>query len=180
MATKVGLAIVSFSIMVTAACGGGMTEPAPVPKVTIDTAAPPAVPAPAPTPSPSPTPAPTPGPAPVPTPTPAPGPGVPPGPAVTTEYYDAEVATVFWQGAPLFGNRFAIEVSPARGEVWLHETRLWIVQRDADSIIANDRNPNGGGGSYTLMATLNLKTRQWSFNGLAGSGAGTLTPRESR
>ena len=95
------------------------------------------------------------------------------------DYYDADVATVFWQGNPLFGNRFAIEVWPERGEMWLNSTRLWIVQRDADSIIANDKNPNAQG-TYTLTATLNLKTRQWSFNGLAGSGGGTFTPREGR
>ena len=103
-----------------------------------------------------------------------------PPPAVG-EYFDAEVGTAFWHGSPLFGNRFVIEVWPTRGELWLHETRLWIVQRDSESIIANDRNPNDpGAGAHTLMVTLNLKTRQWSFNGLVGSGAGTLTVRENR
>ena len=172
MATKVGSVLAAFSIIATAACSGGMTEPAPVPRTNIDSTA---------APGPVPTPTPTPSPVPPPTPAPAPGP-VPPGPppAATADYYDAEVGTVFWYGDPLFGSRFTIEVRHAQGEVWLNQTRLWIVQRDADAIIANDKNPNSGGGTYSLMATLTLKTRQWSFNGLAGSGAGTLTLRESR
>ena len=153
----------SLSILVLPACGGGMTEPAAVPKQAVGV--PPTVPE-GTTPTPTPTPA------------PAPGPSVPtPPPASSVTYYDADVATVFWQGNPLFGNRFSIEVWPERGEMWLNSTRLWIVQRDAESVIANDKNPNSSGGSYTLMATLNLKTRQWSFNGLAGSGGGTFTPR---
>ena len=153
-----------------------MTEPAAVPKQSVESLVPPAAPGGAtPTPTPTPTPAPTPAPA------PAPGPSVPtPPPASAADYYDAEVGTVSWQGNPLFGNRFAIEVWRERGEMWLNATRLWIIHRDADSVIANDKNPNVPGGTYTLMATLNLKTRQWSFNGLAGSGGGTFTARESR
>ena len=175
MVTKVASAMIGLSLIVTSACGGGITEPSPVSKTTAEATAPPTVPG-----GPAPTPTPTPAPTPTPTPPAPPGP-TPPPPAAATDYYDAEVGTAFWHGNPLFGNRFTIEVWPARGELWLHETRLWIVQRDADSIIANDRNPNDpNAGTHTLTATLNLKTRQWSFNGLAGSGGGTLTLRESR
>lgn len=85
-----------------------------------------------------------------------------------------------WKEKPLFGNQFVIELWRSRGELWLHNTRLWIVQQSEDSVIATDRNPNEGGGEYTLSATLNLKGRQWSFNGLAGSGGGTLKVKESR
>ena len=111
------------------------------------------------------------------------GPWCSPGPPTTpaTDYYDAELATVFWFGTPLFGKNLSIEVWPARGELWLSNTRLWIVQRDGDMIIATDRNPNDpGAGAHSLMATLNLKSGQWSFNGLVGNGAGTLTFKESR
>ena len=175
MAKQFGLAITWLSLLMAAGCSGGMTEPAPIPKPSAETQAAPTVPTgPPPTPAPSPTPTPPPG--------PTPGPGTPPPqpPAPATDIYDAEVGTVFWHGEPLFGNRFSIEVWHARAEVWLHNTRLWIAQRDADSIIATDRDPGQGGGAHTLTATLNLKTKQWSFNGVAGSGGGTLTLKESR
>ncbi len=175
MVTKIAAALIGLSFIAVSGCGDGVTAPSPVPGTTVQATVPPAGPGgPAPTPSPTPTPTPPP-PAP-------PGPDVPPTPpAATSDYYDAEVATVFWQGTPLFGNRFTIEVSSARGELWLNETRLWIVQRNAESIIANDRNPNDpSAGSHTLTATLILKTGQWSFNGLAGSGGGTMRPRESQ
>ena len=123
--------------------------------------------------------------APTPTPTPAPVPPGTPSPApITAESFDAEQSTVFWAGEwkdkPLFGDRFVIELWRSRGELWLHTTRLWIVQQSEDSVIATDRNPSDGGGGHTLTATLNLKTRPWSFNGLAGSGGGALTPKASQ
>ena len=159
------IALTYLSIVLAVGCGGNsITEPNPVSKQVVQTTVPP-VPEPPPT---------TP-----PVPVPTPGPTTPP-PGATVDYYDAEVATVFWQGTPLFGNRFAVEVWRERGELWLHQTRLWIVQRDENSVIATDRNPDGTGGAHTLTATLNLRTRQWSFNGLVGSGGGPLTPRESQ
>ena len=171
MVSKVGFAVAAVAVVVNVACGGSITEPAAVPKTTLEAKAPPAG-----SDGQPPTQPPTPAPAP-------PGPGVPPGPPTTpaTDYYDAELATVFWFGTPLFGKTLAIEVWPARGELWLNSTRLWILQRDAESIIASDKDPKDpGAGAHSLMATLNLKTGQWSFNGLVGNGAGTMKFRESR
>lgn len=102
-------------------------------------------------------------------------------PGQPVNVYDAQVTTAFWTGTALFGDRLVIEVWPNSGELWLHNTRLWISQRDENSIIATDRNPNDPASpTHTLTATLNLKSGQWSFNGVAGSGAGTMSLRESR
>jgi hypothetical protein len=161
---------VALLALTAVACGDTITQPAPI---TTNTAAvpqtPPGGPAP---PSPTPTPTPPPVPAP-PVPTPPPGQGV--------DYYDALVGTAFWTGEALFGDRLVIEVWGNKGEVWLHSTRLWIAQRNEDSVIATNKDPNDpAGGTHTLTATLNFKSRQWSFNGLAGSGGGTMTLRESK
>lgn len=93
------------------------------------------------------------------------------------------MGAVHWtpQSRPLFGDRFTIEVWRTRGELWMNNTRLFIVHHDADTVTANDRNPSDpSAGPYTIMATLNLKSQQWSFNGLVGSGNGSLSLRESR
>ena len=165
-----------ITLVTVSACGSSVTGPAPVSNVqgsSPSTGAPPG--------GTNPT-APTPSPAPTPTPAPVP-PGTPP-PAESVEYFEAQLSTVHWAGEwkdkPLFGNPLVIELWRSRGELWLHETRLWIVQQSETSVIATDRNPAEGGGEYTLSATLNLKTGQWSFNGIAGSGGGALTPKASR
>ena len=156
--------------LTTIACGGTVTQPAPTPRT--DTVVVPQTPPGAPGGPTTPTPPPTPAPAP-PVPTPPPGQSV--------DYYDAQVTTAFWTGEALFGDRIVIEVWRDRGELWLQSTRLWIAQRDENSVIATDRNPNDPDGpTHTLTATLNLKSGQWSFNGLAGSGGGTMTRRESK
>lgn len=148
------LALLAVALL-SAACSSSLpTAPAPsAPNAIVAV-----TPAPVPTPAPLP---PAPAPIPQPPPTPMPGPVVTP-----VTYYDATAGTAHWFGPPLFGQAFVIEVWPT--SLWLHNTMLPIVQQGDGSIIA--RGPESS-------ATLNLVTGQWSFNGLAGSAAGTLVKR---
>ena len=139
----------------TPACGSSPVAPAkpapPFTTVAVSTPTPPTDPAPAP--SPTPTPAPTPAPA--------------PAPPAAVEYYDAETVAVHWYVAPLWRERFAIEVRA--NDVWFDETRLPILSREGAVIVAGVYNQR--------TAVLNFDMGTWSFSGGEGLGSGTIRKR---
>lgn len=132
------------------------TPPAPVPTPTpTPTPTPAPAPAPVPSPSPNPAPTPTPGPTPTPAPTPTPTPDEPP------VRYTAHVDTVQWYGTPLFTSA-DIEILRYKDRIVLGSMSLPIVQQDEQTVIAR-----------TKDMTFSAVDGTWSFNGIAGQGAGT-------
>jgi hypothetical protein len=135
------------------ACGGGPTSPAPIAAQSAATVVTP-TPAPAP-----PTPVPSPDPAPAPAPSPAPAPA--PAPDAGTKF-TAHVDTIHWYGAPLFGATF--ELTRYSDRIVFGSVTLPIVFQDERSFIARNSE-----------MTFNVIDSTWTFNGIAGTGAGTLS-----
>ncbi len=138
----------------TVACGGGPTSPTTVAAQSAAT-----VVTPTPAPEPAPTPAPAPAPAPAPSPAPAPGPAPAPDPGTK---FTARVDTIHWYGAPLFGETF--ELTRYSDRIVFGSVTLPIVFQDARSFIARNSE-----------MTFNVIDSSWTFNGIAGMGAGTLS-----
>lgn len=139
-----------------AAAQTAATPPAPTPT---PTPAPPSDPTPAPIPAPAPTPAPTPGPAPIPTPSPTPAPT--PAPADPAVHYTAHVDTVQWYGTPLF--------SSADFEILRYKDRIVLGSMTVPIVVQDDRSVFARTSDMTFSAV----DEAWSFNGIAGQGAGT-------
>jgi hypothetical protein len=144
--------IAAFAVL-TIACGGGPTSPAPLAAQsgsTVATPASPAPPAPAPAPAPAPEPAPTP---PAPAPVPAPEAGT---------KFTAHVDTVHWYTEPLFGSTF--ELTRFSDRIVFGSVTLPIVYQDDRGFIARDS-----------QMTFSVVGLSWTFNGIAGTGSGTLS-----
>ena len=136
-------------------CGGGPTAPSKPAAGTLAIS----TPTPAPTPEPAPTPAPAPAPAPPPAPTPAPAP-TPPEPVTR---YTAHVDVVHWFGAPLFTSP-TFEITRYADRIVLGSVSLPILYQDDRSLIAR-----------TSEMTFSIVDAGWTFNGIQGAGAGTLS-----
>jgi hypothetical protein len=156
-------------------CGGGPTAPTTPPPGQTDVVAPAPTPTPAPPSPPEPTPGPAdPNPAPTPTPAPTPSPSPTPAPAPTPlptptdpgVRYDAHVKTVTWYGPPLFTGE-DIEIVRYNDRIVLGLMTLPIVFQDDRSVIA--RTPD---------MTFSAVESTWSFNGIAGQGAGVWTKHD--
>jgi hypothetical protein len=145
---KVLLSSIPAILAVTIACGGGPTTPTAMPAVSSATSG---VPPPAPTP-----PAPAP---PAPTPAPDPTPAPPPEPATS---YTAHVDSIHWYGDPLFGDTF--ELTRYADRITFVGITLPIVQQDERNFIARNKE-----------MTFSVVESTWTFNGLAGTGSGTLS-----
>ncbi len=161
------LTAVALSLLFTG-CGGPPTAPTSPVVSPSDVTSPPApvpapLPVPAPTPGPEPSPAPTPAPAPAPTPGPSPSPApAPPAPDPVDPAvrYNAHVETVHWYGTPLFTTP-DIEILRFPDRIVLGSLTLPIVVQDDRSVTARTREM-----SFSAVDS------QWSFNGIAGQGAG--------
>ena len=151
------LAAVALSVSFIG-CGGSPTSPTS-PVVSPSDATPPPAPAPTPTPAPAPAPEPTPDPSPSPSPTPPPPVPVP-APADQAVRYDAHVETLHWYGTPLFTSP-DIEILRFPDRIVLGSLTLPIVAQDDRRVVAQTRD-----------MTFSAVDSGWSFNGIAGQGAG--------
>lgn len=144
---KRSLVVVAFACLLSA-CGGSPTGPDPVPAPPVSTPS-----------TPEPTAPPTVEPAPVPTPTPA-----PPAP----KRWRAATDTEHWFGPALLSGHFEVSwttdtLSADRYNAW---PVLAVLER---SILAGNRDA-----TFTVVFT-GPTTGTWTFNGVAGQAAGTLS-----
>lgn len=148
-------------VLFAAACGGSPTTPTRPGdgSLAVNTSAP------APTSDPAPVPSPSPAPAPVPTPTPEPPPAPAPAPAPTEAVtrYTAHVDTVKWYTAPVFTSP-TFDVARYADRITFGSVTLPIVFQDERSFIAR-----------SSEMTFSVVDDGWTFNGLAGTGSGTLS-----
>jgi hypothetical protein len=168
------LAATALSILFIG-CGGSPTSPTSPVVGPSDVTPPPAplpppppVPAPTPAPGPEPSPAPTPAPAPEPAPSPAPIPTPPtPNPVEPAVRYNAHVETVHWYGTPLFTTP-DIVILRFPDRIVLGSLTLPIVVQDDRSVVAR-----------TAEMSFSAADSQWTFNGIAGQGAGVWMRQEA-
>jgi hypothetical protein len=99
-------------------------------------------------------------------PDPTPPPAPLPSPTDSPVRYDAHVTTVQWYGSPLFTAE-DIEIVRYNDRIVLGAMTLRIVFQDDRSVIAR-----------TPEMTFSAVESTWSFNGVAGQGAGTWSKRE--
>ncbi len=109
------------------------------------------------------TPAAEPTPVPVPPPTPTPTPLPAPTPAEPLARYTATVIAVHWYDQPLFGSP-KFEVVRYGDHLVVDDVSIPIVLQDERSFIAR-----------TSEMSFSVVDSDWTFNGLAGSGSGTLS-----
>jgi hypothetical protein len=150
-------------------CGGGPTAPGAAPTAQSDAAV--ATPAPTPVPTPAP---PTPVPAPSPTPPPVPSP--PPSAASWT--FDGSTSQSHWYGQPVLPDHFDLVIGDGFVQAGGHSFPIQSQAPGNVSVIAGTRNVetltleyNGaedGSGSW-----------RWTYNGLPGQAAGTLSRRQA-
>jgi hypothetical protein len=143
--------VITVLTILSVGCGGGPTSPAPLASnsvAPVSTPAPPPAPAPAPEPAP---PAPTPGPTPAPTPAPDPG-----------TRFTAHVETMHWYKEPLFGQTF--ELTRYSNRIVFGSVSLPIVAQDDRAFTARN-----------AEMTFSVVGSSWTFNGLAGTGSGSLS-----
>jgi hypothetical protein len=147
--------------IIAVGCGGSPTAPAAAQSERVTAIS---TPAPAPAPAPSPSPAPSPDPAPAPAPGPAPVPPAPtPAPADAGTRYTAHVDTIHWYGEPLFTSP-TFELTRYADRITFGSVTLPIVSQDARGLVAR-----------TSEMTFTVVDAAWTFNGLAGTGSGTLS-----
>ena len=155
-------------------CGGGPTAPTIKPAGQTDAVASAPVsptPAPVPGPTPEPTPAPTPAPTPTPGPTPVPTPS--PGPTWT---FDGSTTQAHWYDVAVLPDRFQLEIVSGSVQAADHNFPILSQGRDNVYVVAGTRNvetltleyhgPTDGSGTW-----------RWTYNGLPGQAAGTLSRR---
>ncbi len=158
----------------TLGCGGGPTAPTATSRSEADVVAPAPVPTPAPT-TPVPTPGPAPNPAPTPAPTPPPAPAPPTAPTWT---FDASTSQAHWYESPTLPERFELEITDGTVLAAGQSFPILVQAPDNVSVTAGTRNvetltleysrSEDGSGSW-----------KWTYNGIAGQAAGTLSRRSS-